>query len=105
MAGTTAFDTLATFRSLKAAGLEDAPAEAIAEAQAKAVRGAVMESVATKMDIADLKADHGRLEGKIDGVNTGISVIKWCLIGVMVPIVLALFGGVGTVGAFLAGVF
>ena len=58
--------------------------------------------------LADLKADHGRLEGKIDGIrgeikglndgikgeikglNTGFSAVKWCLIGVMVPIVVAI---------------
>ena len=32
----------------------------------EAVRDAVSEGVATKMDIAGLKADHARLEGKID---------------------------------------
>lgn len=65
MAETTAFDTLTTARKLKDAGIEDAQAEAITEA----VRDAVTGSLATKVDIAELKADHSRLEGKIDGLE------------------------------------
>ena len=65
MAGTATFDTLATARKLKDAGIEGAQAEAITEA----VRDAVTGSLATKVDIAELKADHGRLEGKIDGLT------------------------------------
>ena len=87
---------------------------------------------ATRADIADLKADHGRLEGKIDsirgeikgldtgirgeikgldtgirgeikGLNTGFSVVKWCLIGVMAPIAIAVLGGVVAVSLRLFG--
>ena len=61
MADIAAFDTLATARKLKAAGIAEAHAEAIAEAQAEAARAGRSE-LATKADIAALKADIAGLE-------------------------------------------
>ncbi len=49
----TGFDTLTYARRLRAAGVDEAQAEAHAEA----VRDAVMEGVATKADLAAVKAD------------------------------------------------
>ena len=63
MADTAAFDTLATARKLKAAGFNDAQAEAQAEAVAEAVRAGRGE-LATKADIASLKADIAGLEAR-----------------------------------------
>ena len=61
-----AFDTLATAEALKAAGMEDAHAKAIAGA----MRDAITESVATKADISRLEgkveADIARLESKVE---------------------------------------
>ena len=61
-----AFDTLATAEALKAAGMEDAHAKAIAGA----MRDAITESVATKADISRLEGkvetDIARLESKIE---------------------------------------
>ena len=76
MANVLAFDTLAYARRLKEAGVDDAQAEAHAEA----VRDAVTEGVATKADLetsiaglrTDLKADVARLEGKIENVEAKI---------------------------------
>ena len=73
MANALAFDTLAYARRLKEAGVDDAQAEAHAEA----VRDAVMEGVATKADLETsiaglrtaLKADVARLEGKIENID------------------------------------
>ncbi len=48
-----AFDTLAAARALEASGLSGAQAEAVIET----VRSAVVEGVATKSDIADLRTD------------------------------------------------
>lgn len=56
MADTAMFDTLATARRLKAAGIVGAQAEAIAEAQAEAVAVAVRTA----------RADHGALATKAD---------------------------------------
>ena len=53
MADTAAFDTLATARKLKAAGIDEAHAEAIAEAQAAR---AGRSELATKADIVGLEA-------------------------------------------------
>ncbi len=61
MADAAAFDTLATARKLKAAGFNDAQAEA--EAVAEAVRAGRGE-LATKADIASLKADIAGLEAR-----------------------------------------
>ena len=63
-----AFDTLAYARKLKAAGVDEAQAEAHAEA----VRDAVTEGVATKADVRDLKAD-------VRDLKTEITNIKWVL--------------------------
>ena len=73
MASVLAFDTLAYARRLKEAGVDDAQAEAHAEA----VRDAVTEGVATKADLetsiaglrADLKAGVMHLEGRIEGLE------------------------------------
>ena len=50
---TTGFDTLAYARRLKEAGVSDEQAEAHAEA----VRSAMTHGVATKADLAELRAD------------------------------------------------
>ena len=61
----TGFDTLAYARRLKAAGVDEAQAEAHAEA----VRDTVTEGVATKADlktaVADLKAEIANLETRL----------------------------------------
>ena len=59
---TGAFDALATAEALKAAGMQDAHAKAIAGA----MRDAVTESVATRADIVRLEAGIARLESKIE---------------------------------------
>ena len=56
-----AFDTLATARKLKAAGIAEAHAEAIAECAAASAHAARSE-LASKADIASLKTDIAGLE-------------------------------------------
>ncbi len=73
-----AFDTLAYARKLKAAGVDEAQAEAHAEA----VRDAVTEGVATKADVRDLKAD-------VRDLKTEITNIKWVL-GFLAALTLAM---------------
>lgn len=60
------FDTLATARKLKAAGIEDAQAEAHAEAIATAVTGGAL---ATRADLAGLET---RLTVRFYGIAAGI---------------------------------
>ena len=55
------FDTQAAADTLREAGVE----EAQAKATVAMVRDAIAEGVATKTDIAELKADHARLEGTL----------------------------------------
>lgn len=65
-----AFDTLATARKLKAAGVEDAQAEAHAEAAAAAVTGG---DLATKADLkAGLASLETRLTSRFYGIAAGI---------------------------------
>ena len=71
------FDTLVYARRLKEAGVDEAQAEAHAEA----VRDAITEGVATKADIADVRTDIARLEARmlkvaigIVAANTGLTV-------------------------------
>ena len=69
-----AFDTLAYARKLKAAGVD--------EAHAEAVRDAVTEGVATKTGIRDLKAD-------VRDLKTEITNMKWVL-GFLAALTLAM---------------
>ena len=70
---TTGFDTLACARRLKAAGVDEAQAEAHAEA----VRDAITEGVATRADlkaaVADLKADMLKVAIGIVFANAGLT--------------------------------
>ena len=70
---TTGFDTLAYARRLKAAGVDEAQAEAHAEA----VRDAITEGVATRADlkaaVADLKADMLKVAIGIVFANAGLT--------------------------------
>ena len=75
----TAFDTLAYARRLKAAGVDEAQAEAHAEA----VRDAMTEGVATK---ADLEVVHAGLEARIDSKTADL---KTDLLKVAIGIVFA----------------
>ena len=74
MTGAT-FDTLKAAEALREAGVEERQAKATVDM----VREAVTEGVATKTDIADLKADHGRLEGKIDSLQGKIDSQRWVI--------------------------
>lgn len=74
MADIAAFDTLATARKLKAAGINEAQAEA-----ARAGRGELASKADLKAEIADLKADNARLESRL----------TWRLVGVAGVIVAA----------------
>ena len=69
----TGFDTLACARCLKAAGVDEAQAEAHAEA----VRDAITEGVATRADlkaaVADLKADMLKVAIGIVFANAGLT--------------------------------
>ncbi len=102
---TMAFDTLKAMKRLTATGVEEAQAEAIIET----VGGAMTESLATKDDLALLKADltaeiavgiaevrgeiagtEGRLETKIESLSTEIAKgqitqLRWT-VGCMVAI-------------------
>ena len=68
MADAPAFDTLATARKLKAAGIAEAHAEAIAECAAASAHAARSE-LASKADIAALKADIAALKTDIAGIK------------------------------------
>lgn len=70
-----AFDTLSYARRFKEAGVDEAQAEAHAEA----VRDAVTEGVATKADIVPLDAKIVHLDAKIDAVKAELGTVKWVL--------------------------
>ena len=76
----SAFDTLATVRDLEAAGVERRQAEAHAEALRQAI-GADRGELATKADVADLKADM--LKAAI-GVAIGVVIANATLTAVLV---------------------
>ena len=70
---TATFDTLHAAKALTAAGFEAQQAEAITDT----IRDAFTESVATKADIAELRADMASLETRlverIDAVETRVA--------------------------------
>ena len=80
-----AFDTLSYARRLKEAGVDEAQAEAHAEA----VRDAVTEGVATKADIVPLDAKIVHLDAKIDAVKAELGTVKWVL-GFLAALTLAM---------------
>ena len=61
------FDTLHAAKALTAAGFESQQAEAITDT----IRDAFTESVATKADIAEVKAENRRVEGRIESRHRG----------------------------------
>ena len=61
----TAFNPLATARELKDAGLATEHAEAIAEGMLKAVDAAADAALATKGDLAELRAGLGDLDNQL----------------------------------------
>ena len=69
------FDTLTAARALEAAGMNASQAEAVVVT----VRSAVAEGVATKADIADLRADMAKLETRM--VRTLYTVVAALLAG------------------------
>ena len=87
---TAVFDTLKTSRDLKSAGIDEAHAEAIVTAMA----GAFEDTVATKADIAELRASttsdlaevKAELKQDIAAVKGDIKLLKW-MIGVILACV------------------
>ena len=78
MANVLAFDTLASARRLKEAGV----ATAQAEAHAEAVRDAVTEGVATKADIAGVENEVVGVKTEVAGVKTEVAHLKTEVVGV-----------------------
>lgn len=66
----TTFDTLTAARDLEAAGMAGPQAEAVVAA----VRSAVTEGVATKSDIADVRADLAKLETRMTRTLYAVAV-------------------------------
>ena len=111
-ASAPAFDTLATARKLKAAGVDDAQAEAHAEAIASAVHsgrddlatrtdlaavkadlaGVKVELAAVKDDVRDIKAGIDGLKGKIDGAKWGLGLFLGFLAALGIAMAARLFG-------------
>ena len=77
---TAAFDTLSAARKLEAAGVERRQAEAHAEALRQAI-SADRDELATKADIADLKADMLKVA---IGVAIGVVIANATLTAVLV---------------------
>ena len=72
----TTFNPLATARELEAAGIERRQAEAIAEGMreaADAAAGADREALATKTDLAEVRADLASLEARLTWRLVGIA--------------------------------
>jgi hypothetical protein len=77
------FDTLKFVETLKAAGVPEAQAKAMAEAHKEALAESAALLLATKDDIADLKQDIARLERglaqRMTVMEGDIKLLKWML--------------------------
>ena len=80
------FDTLTAARDLEAAGVERGQAEAIASA----IRNG-QGDLATKADIAAVRTDIHRLEGRLDALESRLGTLQW-VVGIQSAITLATFG-------------
>ena len=76
---TITFDTLAFVKQLKAAGFDEAQAEALSNAHKKSLNDIIEDRLATKKDLKELefglKSDIIRLEKEIASSKT--EIIKW----------------------------
>ena len=88
------FDTLKFVETLKAAGIPDTQAKAMAEAHKEALAESAASLLATKEDIADLKQDFARLEQHMTAIEGEIKLLKWMLgflLAGMVAVLVRLF--------------
>jgi hypothetical protein len=76
--GVMAFDTLSYARRLKAAGMPEAQAEAVAEATLDLIAS----DAATKADIAELKLELEKLRSHVDALGLRLTIRLGALIGV-----------------------
>ena len=90
MGAIVTFDTHAYIKRLKAAGFNEAQAEALSDVQKESLTEIIEDRIATKRDIKELefslKGDINRLEAgqlKLDGE---IKLIKWMLAFVLAGI-------------------
>ena len=85
----TAFDPLAAAHDLKAAGFESKQAEALA-AQLRVAAGADHADLATKVDIAELKADINAFKSRVDAKLAALETrLTWSLVGIAGAIIAA----------------
>jgi hypothetical protein len=85
---TITFDTLKYAKTLRAAGVTEAQAEAMAQAQRDSLAEALESQLATKADVKSVKED---LAEDIAAVKADITLLKWMLaLVVIVTVVPAL---------------
>ena len=80
---TAVFDTLKASRKLKAAGIDEAHAEAIVQSMAEAFEDTVATKADLKIEIGAVRADIEKLEASVKG---DIKLLKW-MIGVVLACV------------------
>jgi hypothetical protein len=79
---TITFDTHASFKRLKDAGLNEAQAEAVVEVVSKTAELPDISQLATKADLASVKADLANVETKLDARITALKgELIWWIIG------------------------
>jgi len=97
---TVGFDTHSSVKTLTAAGMPEAQAEAVTE-QIKRSRGADLSGLATKADLAQVKADLAQLKADLqrDLAETKADILKWLvgmIAGAVVINVMAIIGAMLT---------
>ena len=97
---TVGFDTHSSVKTLTAAGMPEAQAEAVTE-QIKRSRGADLSGLATKADLAQVKADLAQLKADLqrDLAETKADIPKWLvgmIAGAVVINVMAIIGAMLT---------
>jgi hypothetical protein len=104
---TVGFDTHSSVKTLTAAGMPEAQAEAVTE-QIKRSRGADLSGLATKADLAQVKADLAQVKADLaqlkadlqrDLAETKADILKWLvgmIAGAVVINVMAIIGAMLT---------
>ncbi len=73
------FDTLRYVKTLKAAGIPDAQAEAFAEAQQEILSECLTTTLATKADLQEVKAEIAEIKFTIKILTSRVNRLDWMM--------------------------
>ncbi len=88
---TIAFDTLKFVERLEKAGMPREQASALAEVQKEVFSEALESTLATKIDIRDVRDDLVKVERRMEGLDAKMDKLSW-MMGILIALAAANFG-------------